>query len=95
MRSTVDTNRYTPNVEANHRSVETGAWAALPQHGNTVAGGRHPRRPCSASHCGQRGTVVQSSLSGSVTRNAPAVMGSPHSSPLPAIPAVHSVGRGR
>jgi hypothetical protein len=91
MRSTVDTNRHKPNMEANHRSVETGAWTALPQHGNTVAGGRHPRRPCTASHCGQR-DVVQSSLSGSATRNAPVMVGSAHSSLLPAMPAVHSVG---
>jgi hypothetical protein len=91
MRSTVDTNRHTPNVETRHRSVETGAWTALPQHGNTVAGGRHPCRPCTPSHCGQR-DVVQASLSGSVTRNALMMVGSPHSSLLPAIPAVHNVG---
>jgi hypothetical protein len=90
MRSTVDTNRHTPNMEATHRSVETGAWTALPQHGNPLGGGRHPRRPCTVSHCGQR-DVVQSSLSRSATRNA-LMMGSPHSSLLPAMPAVHSVG---
>jgi hypothetical protein len=93
MKPTVDTDRHTPNADANHRTVEAGARTALPRRPHTLGGGRRPCRPSTISHCGQCDGVVQSLLTGSVAMNAPVMVGSPHSPPVPAMPAVHTAGR--